>query len=179
MDDRGQSGRRGQTTTTSTKQRHLVVSHAVEDAVATAIARNGSFNHGIDTNAVVLLGAGGRAIPPGCCRAHWTWRPVLQRPSWWRMGLPPNGEEGTSTDDSGSGGDDGGGSSSGKDDGDDDNSDHAGASVVGSICGVDHGRTFGGCRKEIMNNFLHVGSLVVSIPHIIASDRVFSRVRQN
>jgi hypothetical protein len=66
---------------------------------------------------------------------------------------------------------------SGKDDGDNDDNDHAGASVVGSIRGVDHGRTFGGRRKEIMNNFLHVRSLVVSIPHIVASDRVFSCVR--
>ena len=69
---------------------------------------------------------------------------------------------------------------SGKDNGDDDDDDdHAGASVVGSISGVDHGRTFGGRREEIMNNFLHVWSLVVSIPHILASDRVFSRVRRN
>jgi hypothetical protein len=70
-------------------------------------------------------------------------------------------------------------SSSGKNDGDDDNDNHAGASVVGSICGVDHGRTFGGRRKEIMNNFLHVRSLVMSIPHIVASDHVFSRVQRN
>jgi hypothetical protein len=85
--------------------------------------------------------------------------------------VPPNGKEGTSTDDDGGGG-------SGKDDGDNDDDDHAGASVVGSICGVDHGRT------EIMNNFLvnnflHVWSLVVSIPHIVASDGVFSHARRN
>ncbi len=78
----------------------------------------------------------------------------------------PNGEEGASTDDDGGGG-------SGKDDSDDDDDDHAGASVVESIHGVDHVRT------EIMINFLHVWSLVVSIPHIVVSYRVFSCVRQN
>jgi hypothetical protein len=68
---------------------------------------------------------------------------------------------------------------SGKDNGDDNNDNHAGASIVGSICGVDHGRTFGERHKEIMNNFLHVQSLVVTIPNILASDWVFSCVQQN
>jgi hypothetical protein len=87
---------------------------------------------------------------------------------------PPNGEEGVSTDDNGSGGKDNcGGGGSGKDKGDDNNNNHTGASIVEGICGVDHGRT------EIMNNFLHVWSLVVSIPHIVVSDRVFSRVQRN
>ncbi len=91
----------------------------------------------------------------------------------------PNGEEGASTDDDGSGGKDNGGGSSGKDDGDDNYDDHVGASVIGSIRGVAHGRMFGGHRNEIMNNFLHVWSLVMSIPHIVASDRIFSCVQQN
>ncbi len=90
----------------------------------------------------------------------------------------PNGEEGASTDDDGSGGKDNGGGS-GKDDGDNNNNNHVGASVIGSICTVDQGRTFGGRREEIMNNFLHVQSLVVSIPHIIVSDLVFSCEQQN
>jgi hypothetical protein len=68
---------------------------------------------------------------------------------------------------------------SGKDDSDDNDNNHAGTSVVGSIRSVDHGGTFGGCREEIMNNFLHVWSLVLPIPHIVASDHVFSCVRQN
>jgi hypothetical protein len=92
---------------------------------------------------------------------------------------PLNGEEGALMDDNGSGGKDNDGGGSGKDDGDDDNDDHVGASVVGSIRGVDHGTMFGGRRKEIMNNFLHVRSLVLSIPHIIATDRVFSCVRRH
>ncbi len=58
-----------------------------------------------------------------------------------------------SMDDDGSGGKDDSGSGSGKDDDDNDDDDHAGASVVGSIHGVDHGRTFGGHCEEIMNNF--------------------------
>ncbi len=68
---------------------------------------------------------------------------------------------------------------SSKNDGDNDDDNHAGASIVGSIRGLDHGRTFGGRCKEIMNNFLDVLSLVMSIPHIVASDRIFSRVQQN
>ncbi len=93
--------------------------------------------------------------------------------------VPPNGEEGALTDDNGSGGKDNGSSGSGKDDGDDDNNNHAGASVVKSICGVDHGSKFGGRRKEIMSNFFYVWSLVVSIPHVVASDCVFSCVQKN
>jgi hypothetical protein len=85
--------------------------------------------------------------------------------------VPPNGEEGASTDDDGSG-------DSGKDDSDDDDDDHAGTSVIGSIHGVDHGRTEI-MNNFLMNNFLHVGSLVMSIPHIVASDGVFSRVQRN
>jgi hypothetical protein len=84
---------------------------------------------------------------------------------------PPNGEEGMSTDHNGSGG-------SGKDGGDNNNEDHAGASVVGSICGVDHSRTEI-MNHFLMNNFLHVWSLVMLIPHIVASDGVFSCVQQN
>jgi hypothetical protein len=90
---------------------------------------------------------------------------------------PPNGEEGTSMDDDSSGGKDNGSGGSGKDDSDGNDDNHAGASVVGSIRGVDHGRTFGGRCEEITNNFLHVWSLVMSIPHIVASDRVFSHVQ--
>jgi hypothetical protein len=92
---------------------------------------------------------------------------------------PPNWEEGASTDDNSSGGKDNGSGGSGKDDSDKDDDNHAGASIIGSICSVDHSRTFGRRREEIMNNFLHVWSLVMSIPHIVASDHVFSCVRHN
>jgi hypothetical protein len=80
----------------------------------------------------------------------------------------PNGEEGALTYDNG-----GGGGGSGKDDGDNDDDNHAGASVVGSIRGVDHGRAEI-MNNFLMNNFLHVWLLVVSLPHIVASDGVFS-----
>jgi hypothetical protein len=176
MDGRGQLGRRGQRAPTMPPHRlpccggRRRCRHGKERLLQSQHQRQrrgGAGGGGEDDPATVLSGALDVA-------AH-----LAVAVSVADRAAPPNGEEGASMDDGGSGGKDDGGGGSGKEDGDDKDDDHAGASVVGSICGVDHGRTFGGRCEEIMNNFLHVWSLVVSIPHILASDRVFSRVRRN
>jgi hypothetical protein len=46
------------------RRRLLIISRTVEDAAAAAMARNGSFNHSINANAMAALGVRGRTIPP-------------------------------------------------------------------------------------------------------------------